>query len=1255
MTRHFTARFGMGMPSGFLSAAGVIQSLRESVRAWLGQVNAARVRAAFAAILLGLTAPVMLAGAGLVASSTAAQASNVVCTFDATVAGNSGLNLLYFGNSPSGLAADTCSNYSIGPIISTPQSSGKGVWTFAPGGTFGGTKPNDNQIDYTPNPGAVGTDTFTIPAYAENGNTYSFNVTITITAVAPVASDFTASAVAYNTGGAATDISVAGHVINSPTSYAVGSATTANNGLVSVNSSGVVSYTPPTSFRGNDSFTFTATNGGGTSASATVTVPVNDPIITVTPTTFTAGTTGTAYSQRLAPSGGASPYTFSTTLASGALPAGMSLSGSGVVSGTPTETGSFTFTVTGTDNSVGTGHATFTSSTIALTITALTITALTITISPGTLPDAAAGGDYNRTLTASGGSAPYRYSITADALPNGMTLSPEGVLSGSPQSVGRFDFTVTATDSSTSTLSGSQSYSITVTEDALILGNVTVGVPGDSSNNAIVVSVTGSNSGTTFVATQPAHGTATRQDATIFNYTPTPGYYGPDSFTYGANTPFGTVSVPATVTINIAPPAAPVVTGTSASTPFATPVAINLSGFITGVRSSISIGAAPAHGTTSVAGEIVTYTPAAGYFGTDSFTYTATGPGGTSASATVGVTVGAPAAPVAAAASASVPHNTAQAINLAGSITGVHTSIAVGVVPAHGATSVAGDVVTYTPAAGYSGADSFTYTATGPGGTSAAATVSLTVASGAVFTPAPGPLANAMAGEHYSQTISVMDGTGYTVSGGTSPSGLMLGSAGTLEGTLAAGSAGTYHFTVTANIGGFPASASYELIVLPSAVTAADKVVTIQPGATPLPVDLTAGATGGPFVDAIVGTVTPPQAGTAEIIMGDVASIDSVWSHKFYLKFHPNPAYSGTVLVGYTLIGATGSSSATVQFIASLDANGVANNFDHLIKDFVQARASLLANGVDTPGLRQRRGMGAGTSPGVVNISPSDSSVTMNFASSLAQLRSWGEAGDAAGALAQSDPAEAMPFNFWIDGTATLHLRSDDGDEHWGRFALVSVGGDYLVNDKLLVGLALHADFMDDIADTTTIEGTGVLIGPYVSAEIVDGVFLDASVYYGHSWNDVDTSIFDGSFETERLLAKASLEGQWALTEALTLRPKATAFYLREATGQYTVTDGLGSAITVAGFTTDQLRLSAGGTLEYTMSLGEGLSITPYLGAQLGLSLSHHDEATVFTALSTGFDLTGLGSWTLGGAIEADLESDGLKAVSAKANLSAGF
>jgi hypothetical protein len=65
----------------------------------------------------------------------------------------------------------------------------------------------------------------------------------------------------------------------------------------------------------------------------------------------------------------------------------------------------------------------------------------------------------------------------------------------------------------------------------------------------------------------------------------------------------------------------------------------------------------------------------------------------------------------------------------------------------------------------------------------------------------------------------------------------------------------------------------------------------------------------------------------------------------------------------------------------------------------------------------------------------------MNFASSLAEMRSWGAAGDAAGALAQTGLDE-LPFNFWIDGTATLHLHTDDGDDHWGKFALISVGGD---------------------------------------------------------------------------------------------------------------------------------------------------------------------------------------------------------------------
>src|SRR3546814_16641583 len=87
------------------------------------------------------------------------------------------------------------------------------------------------------------------------------------------------------------------------------------------------------------------------------------------------------------------------------------------------------------------------------------------------------------------------------------------------------------------------------------------------------------------------------------------------------------------------------------------------------------------------------------------------------------LTVATPAAPVTADKSGvTIGYDTAAPIDLSGLITGIHTSIAIASGPAHGTASIAGDVVTYTPASGYYGADSFTYTATGPGGTAAAAT-----------------------------------------------------------------------------------------------------------------------------------------------------------------------------------------------------------------------------------------------------------------------------------------------------------------------------------------------------------------------------------------------------------------------------------------------------------------------------------------------------------------------------------------------------
>ena len=160
----------------------------------------------------------------------------------------------------------------------------------------------------------------------------------------------------------------------------------------------------------------------------------------------------------------------------------------------------------------------------------------------------------------------------------------------------------------------------------------------------------------------------------------------------------------------MATPPAPVAANKSGvGVPYAsTGTAIDLSASVTGVHSSIAIGTAPAHGTVTIAGDVVTYTPnPATYYGADSFTYTATGPGGTSAPATVSLTVATPAGTDRDGQErrGGVPYaSTGTAIDLSASVTGVHSSIAIGTAPAHGTVTIAGDVVTYTPAATYYGA-----------------------------------------------------------------------------------------------------------------------------------------------------------------------------------------------------------------------------------------------------------------------------------------------------------------------------------------------------------------------------------------------------------------------------------------------------------------------------------------------------------------------------------------------------------------------
>lgn len=182
------------------------------------------------------------------------------------------------------------------------------------------------------------------------------------------------------------------------------------------------------------------------------------PVITVLPATLPSGAIGTAYNQTVSGSGGTAPYTFAVT--SGTLPTGLLLNAStGAITGSPLTAATFNFTITASDANGCPGSRAFT---IVIAAAGCSV----ITLSPNTLPPGVIGNPYSQTITASGGTAPYTFSVISGALPNGLTLGGNGSISGIPLTAGLFNFTVRATDNAA--CPGSLAYSILISAPAVV-------------------------------------------------------------------------------------------------------------------------------------------------------------------------------------------------------------------------------------------------------------------------------------------------------------------------------------------------------------------------------------------------------------------------------------------------------------------------------------------------------------------------------------------------------------------------------------------------------------------------------------------------------------------------------------------------------------------------------------------------------------------------------------------------------------------
>jgi hypothetical protein len=156
-----------------------------------------------------------------------------------------------------------------------------------------------------------------------------------------------------------------------------------------------------------------------------LTLTIISPALAVTTTSLPDGRVGTPYSASLAATGGIAPYTW--TLASGALPAGLSLNAStGVIAGMPTASGNatpLTFNVTDSGSPMQRQAASVT----------LTIAAPLLAVATMSLPNGQVSVVYTASLAATGGTPPYNWSLIAGTLPAGLSLNAAtGAIAGTP-------------------------------------------------------------------------------------------------------------------------------------------------------------------------------------------------------------------------------------------------------------------------------------------------------------------------------------------------------------------------------------------------------------------------------------------------------------------------------------------------------------------------------------------------------------------------------------------------------------------------------------------------------------------------------------------------------------------------------------------------------------------------------------------------------------------------------------------------------
>lgn len=200
---------------------------------------------------------------------------------------------------------------------------------------------------------------------------------------------------------------------------------------LAIDEAGNISGTPTTA--GATAFTVQVTDAENKTATRELMLTVRPLLPMIITSTLTRAVRGAEFTAQIEVDSGHAPYTWSVPM--GMLPRGITLDGMGRLSGRPTVSGVYRFTIRVTDARMRTDEAEFGLAVLA-----------PLAISTRTLPNVLLNRPYSVQLEATGGARPYRWDLSMGMLPMGIAIDADGLISGTTMQTGDFPITARVAD-----------------------------------------------------------------------------------------------------------------------------------------------------------------------------------------------------------------------------------------------------------------------------------------------------------------------------------------------------------------------------------------------------------------------------------------------------------------------------------------------------------------------------------------------------------------------------------------------------------------------------------------------------------------------------------------------------------------------------------------------------------------------------------------------------------------------------------------